>query len=186
MLSLAERQLPAQNALLAANDRDITAHSGSVKIHVAKGAAAFIVNRGTNLCVLALHDDGARDITVTVAGKDIQLRTGQQLVVSAEDNSNFKDALLMPEVATRYEGQHVAANGLHLFVSDFSLPSAMRHITTLSALTRSDVAQERALYKKMLKNAAILQMVTGRKGVYKAYAAPKSENRRMALVSSSN
>jgi len=51
-------------------------------------------------------------------------------------------------------------NGQRAFVSQFSIASAMDNLKTLKQLARSPESRDRAIYGKILKNAAILQMVT--------------------------
>ena len=95
-------------------------------------------------------------------------RAGEQLILTDNPTEGLKQANPIPGVAIRYQGDHQVANGVHAFVCEFSLPSAMAHINALSSLTRSDKSCERGLYEKMLKNAAVLQTVTMHKGPYKA------------------
>ncbi len=51
----------------------------------------------------------------------------------------------------------------------FSISSAMDHLQTLKRLGQSSDSRDRAIYGKILKNAAILHMVTARRGPYKTW-----------------
>jgi hypothetical protein len=105
---------------------------------------------------------------VLVGEQEFKLRSGEHVIISDDASANFKQANPVPRIAVRGQVEHKLANGMCALVSEFSLPSAMTEINTLSSLPQSSSAHQRALYEKMLKNAAVLQMVTGRKGPYKA------------------
>jgi hypothetical protein len=115
-----------------------------------------------------LHDGKAGDVSVLVGAHEFKLHAGEQLIVTDDAGAGLKQANPVPGVAIRYHGDEVVTAGVHAFVCEFSLPSAIAKLNTLSALSHSADSQDRALYARMLKNAAVLQVVTAGKGPYKA------------------
>jgi len=64
ILNLSERSLPASNLLLSPLHRTQTAAVGMARVHVARGAAAFIVNDGSSICILSLHETKQGDVQI--------------------------------------------------------------------------------------------------------------------------
>src|SRR5262249_41628383 len=62
VLELCDRQVAASNALLTPRRGDTTAAAGTAKVHVRKGCAAFVINSGGQISVLALHDTANGDV----------------------------------------------------------------------------------------------------------------------------
>jgi hypothetical protein len=117
---------------------------------------------------MSLHEGKSGDVNVRVGKEIFKLRAGEELVVSDNSEINGKDANPVPGVGVRSLNERKLANGGKAFVWDFSLPSAITRINTLSQLARSAQGADRALYQKMLKNAVALQVLTAKKGPYSA------------------
>ena len=60
--------------------------------------------------------------------------------------------------------------GQRAFICQFSMASAMESLKILGQLAWSREPRDRALHGKIMKNAAILYMVTARKGPYKTWS----------------
>jgi hypothetical protein len=166
-LKLTDREVAASNVLIAPKMRDAIASAGSVRIHVSKGAAAFVINTGSRVCVMSLHDGKTGDVSVLAGDQEVNLRAGEQVVLSdsVDETQNAQD---LPAVGVRGSSEHTTSNGLKAVVSEFSLPSAMLQIQRLRDLKNSPEHSHQQLYAKMLKNAAVLHTVGARKGTYKA------------------
>jgi hypothetical protein len=160
-LQLVDRAVPASNVLMLSDSTDLTARAGVASVRVAKGSAAFVVNNGSDVTVLSLHDDSAGAVTVTVGERKVVLRAGEQLVVRSSDS------ILLPQVAIRGGREHVLGDGNRVFVSEFSIPSAISSIRALRSMSSSENRIERATYGKIMKNAAALHMLMLKKGPYK-------------------
>jgi hypothetical protein len=166
VLKLADRDVPAANVLVTSSDKDTVARVGSVRVFVAKGSAAFIVNNGRDVLVLGLHEQSGGDVSVLVSGQEVNLRAGEQVLLTGASGRSSQLQLL-PNVALRGETEHKLSDGNRAFVSEFSIPSAINTLDSLKNLARSSNASERAVFNKILKNAAALQMLLAPKGPYK-------------------
>jgi hypothetical protein len=165
-LKLLDRELPSCNALIAPRFRDAVASAGSVRIHVSKGSAAFVINSGAQVSVMSLHDDKTGDVSVLAGGQEIKLRAGEQVVIGYQ-NEQDTESEPMPSIGVRSVDRHNLSDGLRATVSEFSIPSAVLEVQSLKALKSSSEMHERQLFAKMLKNAAVIQTVGIRKGAYK-------------------
>jgi hypothetical protein len=167
MINVDARMVPASNVLLAPTERTAHAIAGGARVEVARGAAAFVLNSRSQVTVLVLHEAASGDVLVRVGATKFALRSGEQLVMSSRANE-FAEANPLPEVAVRNVVAHKLPNGVNAWVSDYSLPSAIMKLPSLRKLSHSSVAHHRALYGKMLKNAAASLTVTAAKGIYRA------------------
>jgi hypothetical protein len=136
------------------------------RVHVAKGAAAFVINNGRDVAVLALHDSASGDIGVLVDGQEIALRAGEQILITSSDET-WGDVNILKNVTVRGGTEHKLNDGNRIFVSEFSIPSAISALPALSNLARSANPHDRAVYGRIVKNAAVMQTLMIRKGTYR-------------------
>jgi hypothetical protein len=141
-------------------------------VHVARGAVALVINMMGTVSVLALHTGSGRSISVGVGFDEVTLGVGQELVLSTPDSPAATPAATQVNVragiAVRGTVQRVLAGGVRAYTCDFSIPAALSNLKALSGLAQSADKRSRACYRKILKDAAILQTITAHKGVYKA------------------
>jgi hypothetical protein len=149
------REIESANLLVMPKSKDQVVTVGETRIHVAKGSAAFVVHNGAATAVLCLHEDSVGDVSVLLGEREITLSAGEQLTL----NGN-------PVCGIAVRNLH--AHGDEVFTSDFSLPSAMANLAPVKQLSQSVSRDDRAMFAKMLKNAAALQTLGLRKGAYKA------------------
>src|SRR5262249_35824475 len=88
-------------------------------------------------------------------------------VVTDAAGLSFGDVNPISIVACREVVEHALSNGTRAFICQFSVPSALSNLKCLQQLAHSHQSRDRALHSKIVKNAAILHMVTARKGPYR-------------------
>jgi hypothetical protein len=164
-LQLSDRAVEANNVMLAPEREDLIAQTGSARIHVAKGAAAFVVNNGRDIAVLSLHDGGNGDVSVLIGGQEISLRAGEQVLITSSEEQ-WGDVNLLDGVTVRGGTERRMENGDRVYVSEFSIPSAIRTLPALSGMATSTDGHDRAVYNRIVKNAAVMQTLMIRKGTY--------------------
>ncbi|HEY9870401.1 MAG TPA: hypothetical protein V6D08_14650 [Candidatus Obscuribacterales bacterium] len=81
----------------------------------------------------------------------------------------FADINPMPAVACRDVREHRLAGGQRAFLCQLSIASSMDNVRVFQELAHSQDPRNRAIYGKVLKNAAILHVLTARKGPYKLW-----------------
>ena len=166
VLAIDDRQLPARNAFFAPDDHNVVVHSGGADIHIAKGAAAFVVNRSSDIAVMALHESG-KNIRINIIGNEYTLHAGEMLVISKSQDGDLSSLNPVDGLAVRNVNEHKISNGSRAFVCDFSIISAMSRLGTLRSLKNSADNADRVAFNNMLKNAAALHQVTAYRGPYR-------------------
>ena len=106
---------------------------------------------------------------VGLGGQAIELRAGEQLVIAGSTAPSFADVNPLSGIACRELKEFSLATGDRAFICQFSLASALENLSALKQLARSSQSRDRDIHAKILKNAAILHMVTARKGPYKTW-----------------
>jgi hypothetical protein len=159
--------LPASNVLLAPLNRNQITGAGSTRVHVAKGAAAFIVNNGSELCVMGLLERKFGDISIVVDGKTFNLHAGEELVVSIDGKTEINQKNPVPGIGKRNLTTVRLTSGSQALIREFSIPSALLRINTLTSLASSAKPEDRRLHLNIMKTAAALQVITMAKGPYR-------------------
>jgi hypothetical protein len=175
MMILSERAVAAENVMIAPEKEAATVTAGSASIHIARGACAFVANSGRDVAVFCLHDNATGDVTVTCGEHTIMLHAGQQVTITSSESLSFAHINPLPELAHRQITEHRLANGQRAFTSHFSLMSTLSKLQCLRTLNTAAAGRDRALHARILKNAAILQMVTGSRGPYKVSQATSAQ-----------
>jgi hypothetical protein len=181
MLALSDREVPASNVLLSNDKRDIVAGAGIARVYVARGATAFVVNNGRDVAVLALHENGSGDVHVIVAGQQINLCTGQQVIITSA--ACLVDVDPMAGVAVRNQREYKLADGTRILRCEFSLASAISNLHTLKRLSNSPHRYDRVLFGKLCKNAAVMQVIAADKGPYKPMHIEDIYSQRVSPIS---
>jgi hypothetical protein len=150
------------SAIVSAPDKALVARAGDARVMVDKGAAALVVKKSGSATVFCLHGN----VRLFVKEQTIRLRAGE-VAVTTGDGVAFNEAYGLTEVPIRLCTQHSLDGERQAFIGEYSLPAAMSKIECLRRLQCSNQANQRALYAAMLKNAAVLHMVTAARGPYK-------------------
>jgi hypothetical protein len=156
----------ASNALLAPRgSRPALVRAGNVRIRVERGAAAFVICDGRQVHVLSLHDGTTGDVSVAIGDTIADLRAGEALIVrEAERALNARGPLGFLPIRNLRE--HEAVTGQTVSTCEFSLPAAIN----LFGPVRN---AERSLYRKIEKNACVLQTLGAKKGTYRIVTAAR-------------
>lgn len=165
-LEFADRAVQASNVLMTPSYRDLRAKVGVSRVFVARGAAAFVVNNGRDICVLALHDSKFGDISVLVGDQEISLRAGEQVLITTTDEADWSKVMPLPAVTVRNERELSLLDGTHVLTSEYSISSAVSSLRAVRSLSQSENEFERGVFGKILKNAAVLQTLGMKKRLY--------------------
>jgi hypothetical protein len=163
ILTLSKQQLPAANSLLAPSKHNLRAEVGTAIVEVKRGAVAFVADNGDDCSILSLHDSQKGDVKVIVDGQVICLSSGEQLVISKTGSAKSNPLAC---IAVRHVNQLKLNSDKHVYACDFSIPSAMSSVNTLSRLSQSNLPKERSTFLKILKTSAALQTVGAHKDPY--------------------
>ncbi len=137
-------------------------------LSMAAGSVVFFTSTGNDVAIYNLHDPHGGSVALVVDGMKITLAPGEQLVLTRDKVGSFEKINPGKQIAYRHEVLHELPNGLRAFVSDFSITSALTSITPLKQMLSNSAHHHIA--HKILKNAAIMTVLTAAKGPYKAVA----------------
>lgn len=165
-LQFTDRAVAAANVLMMSAKRDLRAKVGESRVFVAKGAAAFVVNNGRDICVPALHDTKFGDVSVLVGWQEIALRAGEQALITSSETFTWSEVIPLPGIAVRGEREHATMNGARVLTSEYSIPSAISSLPAIGAMKESSKLFERAMFARLMKNAAVMQTMSAYKGAY--------------------
>jgi hypothetical protein len=167
MLQFSDRAVSAANVMMVSESKDLRAKVGSARVFVAKGSAAFVVNNGRDIAILSLHEGKCGDVSVLVGEQEINLRAGEQVVVTGSTDAPWGDVSPLPQLSIRGSVEHKLANGNRVLVSEFSIPGAISSLRAIQDLSNSTKEFERAAFQRILKNAAVLQTLMIKKGPFR-------------------
>ena len=168
ILLLDEKPIYVSNSFVAPV-KDLRVGTSRANIRIAAGAVAFVADTGRDVSILALHESKSGDVTVEVDGKSFQLHSGEELVVSDADSSSIISANPLNKVPSRNQKQIHTSNN-NVMVCEFSIGSALSSIKPLSKLAQSGSKTELASYRKILKNAALIQTLRANRGVFRQHS----------------
>ncbi len=163
------------SALINANhDMTVSLGNGKVKLALKRGAFVLAISHGHCVSVYNLHDKAVNSVVISFnsTGK-INLAPGQHATVSdLRTNCDFADLNQAKHIAYRgLTGKFI--NGNLVYVSDFSISSAISSIQPLKAIFRSNDKQLKNLSNQILKTMVVVTQTTSYKGVYELVQTPK-------------
>ncbi|MBY0550688.1 MAG: hypothetical protein K2W95_25640 [Candidatus Obscuribacterales bacterium] len=162
--------LESGNCVFAPEDGDLLVHTSLGEIMVPKGSVVFIMNNGNEVAVYGLHDEAGKPMTVKVANRSVSLnKPGTLVVLTSKDAKNFNQI----EENVRWIGYRdtrgpVEHADTRVFVSEFSLPSALTTVLPLRHMRASKAEADKRAADKILKDAVILLRVGGPGQAYKS------------------
>jgi hypothetical protein len=153
--------------MMVSSKKELRAKAGSARVFVAKGAAAFVVNNGRDVCILSLHEGKLGDVSVLVDGQEISLRAGEQAVITNSASSDWSVVSPLPNIPIRSQREHCVGHA-RVLVAEYSIAAALSSLQSVRNLAKSNSDT----YTRILKNAAVLQTMSAKKGPYKALRKP--------------
>ena len=157
----------------ASHDMEISLGKG-INLSLKRGAIVLAIANGNVVSVYDLHDNSANSVVVSGNGVNaINLAPGRQVTV-AKTNTAVDFAYVNQVGKIAYRSLNTTfKNGNAMYVSDFSIPSAISAVKPLKAMFRSSDAKVRALANQMLKTIVVVTQSTASSGVYEQVAKPK-------------
>ncbi|MBX9668483.1 MAG: hypothetical protein K2X93_12735 [Candidatus Obscuribacterales bacterium] len=154
-----------------ASDTTVTTPLGTVSL--AKGSLAVVVVDGHHLSVYDVHDHHKGSISLTIAGNTVALSPGRHLTVTDSSVQGFSDVNPIESVMHKAM-RNIELNNHRVFVSDFSIPSAVGTIGALNAIMNSDHVDARKLADRVLKTSAVVMQLDGGNSEYRYHTKPRA------------
>lgn len=106
-------------------------------------------------------------VTVHVRKRSTDLRFGEQALITTHAPSHA-ELIGSEQIGIRQVRQHAIGDGHHISITEYSLVQATERIPLISKVIHSGHAHDKALKSRLIKAAAVLNMVTSRHGGYNA------------------
>ncbi len=162
------------SAIISAN-HDMEINLGkSVKLSLKHGAIVLAIANGNVVSVYDLHDNSANSVVVTGNGVNaVALAPGRQVTI-AKANTAIDFAYVNQVGKIAYRGLNTTLKiGNAIYVSDFSIPSAITAVKQLKSMFKSNDAKIKALANQVLKTIVVVTQATAGRGVYEQVTKPK-------------
>lgn len=147
--------LLGRSVLIVNPHKDTTAVGSLAKLQVKKGSVVYVTNTEHAMSVYCLDsNEGVR--IVFADGKLLKVRPGQTVVLTGNKVASFLEANPEKRIGFRNPSSKDLGENLKIFVSDFSIPSAVATLNPLRNLILQNKAQHRRIVEGILKNAVLL------------------------------
>ena len=163
-----ETEVAEGNKLFIASE-DISISTNFGKLKLAAGAVVLVSAGEAHLSVYNLHDAGG--VSLISNGKRVSLLPGKHATLSKSQATSLADVNQFEAIAHRNIQRNDCQDGTSMFVSEFSIPSAVSAIKPLKALFASNNKDAKQLTTKLTKTSAVLMHLNN--GNYELQVKPR-------------
>lgn len=147
---------------------------GTHRVEAAPGVIVHVVKFGDVLMVRNLCDASAKSVAVMIDGKAIHVRPGEELVLGP-DGFTTDDTIKGDSIGRRNVDRFTVAGKHAVIRSEFSIVGLIQQSRLLTAMYTKGSPADRAVMERVMKMAAALFQITGKRGAYSAYVPSKVE-----------
>jgi len=146
--------------------RTYVGRDGTVLVDI--GSWVLIMETGNDMAVYDLQDTYKGAVRVIAGKKEIVLTPGKQVVLTRKPDAKFDEVNPGSRIAYRNVRSEDVGDGVRAFAAEFSIPSAMTRVEPLRQMLISKKSKDSQVARKILRNAALISMMTGPAGPYKS------------------
>lgn len=150
-------------------------NAGSIGVDVGSGAIVHVTKNGDIVKVRNLCDSSGRSVSVVIGGQRLSVGIGEELL-TCFDSQLIDTALKQDGLGRRKVTKFSAGGGLHLVRSELSIIGLIQKSELLYSMYKNGAPTDRAIMERVLKVAAALFQVTGKRGAYSAYEPSKASH----------
>jgi hypothetical protein len=156
-----------QGQLLITPNAQVGIQTNEGQVNIAPGATALVMETGNDVAVYNLNDHKVGDVNVIVGNRRLTVAPGQQLVLTRMHNAAFDKVNPGTHIAYRNPKKIRVNPDVTAFYSEFSIASAITADRGMRRLMSSADPKERNLASRLMKMAAIRQIVVQNSGPYR-------------------
>ncbi len=157
--------------MLVSADHTSSIKCGNFSVEVGAGSVVHMSKEGNVTKVRNLLDQPGHGVRVLVEGKALRLGLGEELLMG-DNNGSVRAALANEKLGRRNVDSFVIRNKHEIIRSEFSVIHLIQSSKLLSSLYFKGDKADQAMMGRVMKMAACLFQVSGKRGVYKADAKP--------------
>lgn len=131
-------------------------------VNIPKGAQVWIMETGADAAIYDLHDSPFTGYVKIVANKkELTLSPGKEVLLTRNATASFESLNPGRQFGYRNLRSSDLGEGIKAYVADFSIAHGLSNVAVINSLVKSnDPAQRKAVWH-MIKNAVILDDLTG-------------------------
>ncbi len=129
-----------------------------------KAVVLFRIQGGNERCMV-LWDGGPESVVIVFHNRKLCLTAGQEALLTDYD-PNYREIVESDDIGRRRIQIHDLKEHKHIVTAEFSLLHALQRDPLLYDLAHSKDKHDRTLRERILKTAAVLDLVTARHGRY--------------------
>lgn len=153
--------------LLLTPTKDVVIALPFGKLTVPEGSVLYVIDTGSYVGLFDLHDNASRPIIYRDKERTFLLTPGTMIVTSENADKSYEQ---VPAQFKQLPVRHVvlvARDDQHsVFHGGFSITGALTQIQKLKELRISNDSEDRKLYKRLMKMAAVQQVVSAAHGPF--------------------
>ncbi|MDZ4833080.1 MAG: hypothetical protein SGJ27_04695 [Candidatus Melainabacteria bacterium] len=135
---------------------DMVVKTSLTTVKIDKGSMVLLMVHENSVAVFNLHDSHKNAVTLSAGKQSLSVSPGHQAVLTRSTSDDFH--LINPAEIFQYRNlkHKVVANGLQMFTSEFSVPTALMAIKPAKQLLLSQDKNLKRLTNNVLKTTAIM------------------------------
>ncbi|MBX3149910.1 S-layer family protein [Candidatus Obscuribacterales bacterium] len=152
---------------------DITVKTKHGTVSIKAGSVALIMQSESVLSVYDLHDECKNAVTIRSGNAQLNLTPGRHVSISNQSQADFVDVNAVELVQYRGINRSQLQNGLTVYTSEFSIPSACYAVKPLAKLFGSKAPDARKLTNRLLKTTSVVMTLNPDRGDFIQYFKPR-------------
>ncbi len=146
--------------VLFAPNQDIIVQTHEAQISIAAGSHVWIVETGNDVAIFDLADKKNGAVKVVNAKQQLELFPGKGVILTRNMTSSFDKINPTKDIAYRNLRSFSFGDGVKAHAVDISIATAMTNVVSLRNIRHSQNSAERQHAAAILKNAAILSLIS--------------------------
>lgn len=140
-----------------AHEKPVCVKINHGEVRIAPHSAVYLVSQGKSVSVYNIADHKLSDVVVITHGKKrIDVKAGEQILLTHKDNSQFEKANPAPEIHSSRMHEMGSDHETKIFHAEFSPLAALDHAEGFHDLVNSKNKADRELADHILKTAAVV------------------------------
>ena len=127
------------------------------ELSCAPDSVVYCVQTAKSLAVYVLDEQKKGDVKISLAGKTLKIMPAQELVLTRQSKSEFKDVNPKTHILFRSARAEGVIGDVGVYRAEFMIERAVQQIGGLRKLSESSDPEQQKVLRRILKNAAILQ-----------------------------
>src|SRR5262249_11430111 len=141
-LGVDKMNAPSSNVVLAPmKDRVLKTSFGEVDI--AAGSVAFVMEKQHAVTVYNFDDMHRDSVVIKIAGRSISLAPGMHATITSERVQSFESINPVYAIGYRNVRESIVSSSIKVYVSEFSIPSAVYVVRPIRQMINSPARQAR-------------------------------------------